>query len=271
MRIGLLQTNPVLGSFQQNVTRVKQLLRGKGPFDLLVLPELALTGYAFKSLKHIQPHLESSNGPTLEVARELCRSVPSELVLLGFPEAAGNGKNYNSAMLVNAAGLLYSYRKKHLFTTDETWAEEGTGFGHFETTRLSKTNQLIRIALGICMDLNPYQFTAPFGDYEFGHFCAAHEADIIVVPMAWLKAEASTTNDVDELHTIKYWLTRLSPILDSARRTLFLACNRTGSEDDTVYQGNSCAVLIDHGQLTLLGNLGPEEGVLTIDVNLYDG
>lgn len=271
MRIGLLQNNPVLGSFQQNVAKVRQMLHGKGPFDLLVLPELALSGYAFKSLQHIRPHLEDRCGPTFEFARELCASVPSKMVLLGYPEVTTDGKRFNSAMLVQAEGLLYSYSKRHLFQTDETWAEEGSDFGSFVTRRLSdQEGQPTRLALGICMDMNPYQFKAPFEAFEFGNFCVSQAADVVVVPMAWLRAEADTSTERDELQTVRYWLSRLGPVLDSDRRTLFLACNRTGSEEDTVYQGNSCAILIDHGKLEIIGKLGREEDILTIEINLHN-
>lgn len=58
---------------------------------------------------------------------------------------------YNSAVLVSPQGnVLANYRKSFLFTTDETWAEEGPGFfaGDFK-------GSLGSVAMGICMS-SPY-------------------------------------------------------------------------------------------------------------------
>lgn len=271
MRIGLLQFNPVLGQFSQNVAKAKSLLRGQGPFDLLVLPEMALTGYAFKSLEHIRPHLEPSGtqGPSYRFAKDLCQSLPSKMVLIGFPEAAKDGNNYNSAMFVRSSGLAYCYRKKHLYETDETWAAEGDDFGHFATKLAEANDKEYSIGAGICMDLNSYQFRAPWDAYEFANHCVHKNVDIIIVPMAWTKAESTAVEDAeDELRPIRYWLARLGPILDANKRTLFIACNRTGSEGEVKYQGNSCVVSIDDGKLTILGKMDLEEGVLVVNVDL---
>lgn len=268
MKVGLLQFNPSVGAFAQNVARAKSLLRGQGPLDLLVLPEMALSGYLFKSKDHIRPHLESLKGASFDVACELSKTLPSKMVLLGFPEIAEDGNAYNSGLLVKGNELLYSYRKKHLFQVDETWATEGSEFGLFQTDLL-ETGQSTKLALGICMDLNPRKFQAPFDAYEFGNHCAQAQVDVIIVPMAWTKAEPGS-GFREDLESIKYWLMRLSPVLQSPKRTLFIACNRTGSEDETSYQGSSCVVLIDHGKLTILGKLGLEEGVLIVDVPLED-
>lgn len=271
MRIGLLQFNPTLGQFSQNVAKAKSLLKGQGPFDLVVLPEMALSGYAFKSLDHIRPHLEPSgpNGPSYQFAKDLCQSLLSKMVLIGFPEVADDGKHYNSAMFVKSSGLAYSYRKKHLYETDETWATEGDEFGHFVGKLSDEGDKELNIGAGICMDLNNHQFRAPWDAYEFGNHCIQKNVDLIIVPMAWTKAESTVVGESeDELSPIRYWLARLGPVLDANKRTLFVACNRTGSEGKVQYQGNSCVVSIDHGELSILGKLNYEEGVLVVDVDL---
>jgi predicted amidohydrolase len=46
-------------------------------------------------------------------------------VACGYAEN-DNGKFYNSAVVVNRTGEpVLNVRKKHLFETDKTWAEEG--------------------------------------------------------------------------------------------------------------------------------------------------
>lgn len=159
MRIGLLQYNPVLGNFQKNLDKVKQLITAKNAdsLDLLILPELALTGYAFKSLEHIQPHLDTLNGATLSAATDLCKLARSKMTLVGYPEVTSSGSRFNSAMLVDSTKVLYNYRKKHLYETDESWATAGSNFGLFRTTAFSSSKKGIKMAIGLCMDLNPHQ------------------------------------------------------------------------------------------------------------------
>lgn len=49
MRIGMAQTNPVFGDVKANVTNMIKLMeQKKDETDLIVFPELALTGYLLK-------------------------------------------------------------------------------------------------------------------------------------------------------------------------------------------------------------------------------
>ena len=91
--------------------------------------------------------------------------------------------------------------------------------------------------------------------------------DIIVVTMAWTKAE-QIDEASDELLPIRYWLSRLAPVLKADKRTFFVACNRTGREGNTEYQGHSCVVEINHGKLTVLDKLKFEEELLVVEIDL---
>jgi protein N-terminal amidase len=157
MRIGLLQFNPKLGAVDHNVNKITDLLRRrckKKPLDLLVLPEMAITGYAFQSTEHIAPYLETHHGRSFQLATELCQNGFSKMTVLGYPEIGTDGRSYNSGMLVDQHRALYHFRKKHLFVTDETWAEEGQAFGHLKMKN-SATSLVVNMAFGICMDINP--------------------------------------------------------------------------------------------------------------------
>ncbi len=275
MRVAILQFSPQLGKVAKNASRVRNLLspliaseqaqqssETKRPgIDLLILPEMALTGYAFSSVAHIVPYLEScGKGPTSDLAQELSRKLRCH-TLVGYPETI-QGKHYNSAMLIDSDGtMLHNYRKTHLFQTDESWASEGHGFSSVDVPGLG------RCSIGICMDLNPKGFTAPWEAFEFGTFCAKDCVDLIAVPMAWLQTESSEDGAIDPLNLVKYWTSRILPVLRKGRSTVFLACNRTGSEGTVVYAGCSAAIAIgSDGTPTLLGHLAREEGVLVLDL-----
>lgn len=154
----MLQHNAVLGNVAGNMENIRRIIRRRaaGSLDLLILPEMAMTGYAFSSLGHIRPHLPKAKAQTLHFATELCRIASCTMVVIGYPEMSTEGKNYNSSMIVQGDHLLYNYRKTHLYETDESWATEGQHFGSYHSTELSPPVE-VKIAIGICMDLNPYQ------------------------------------------------------------------------------------------------------------------
>lgn len=114
------------------------------------------SGYNFKSLTHISPHLEeSSTGISSLWARNTALKHDCTVVV-GYPEKVDPTLNwptdpqyYNSAIAVNGDGeTVANYRKSHLYYTDETWALEGS-HGFFK----GRLPGLGQAAMGICMDL----------------------------------------------------------------------------------------------------------------------
>ena len=262
MKIAILQFSPVLGKVSNNVARIKAIIsqarqKAVEAIDLLVLPEMAVSGYDFPDVSALKPHLESrTGGTTLTLARELNEMVPSRMTIIGYPES--DDTLYNSAMVVQKQQVIYNHRKKHLYETDERWAAGGSTFGHLDVdVGQSKT---LSMALGICMDLNPYRFQAPSDAYEFGNHCVKVKADLIVVSMAWLEFV-----DAEPLDAARYWLARLGPVLNEDRRITIVFCNRTGSEGSTTYHGHSCVVVSEDGKLNIMGMMGREEGLLVVD------
>jgi len=94
-------------------------------------------GYNFQSLPQISVHLEpTAAGPSTAWARDIARRLGCH-VIVGYPEHCtqspstpqGSISRFNSAVLVSPKGnVLTNYRKSFLYTTDESWAQEGPGF-----------------------------------------------------------------------------------------------------------------------------------------------
>ncbi|ORY87781.1 carbon-nitrogen hydrolase [Protomyces lactucae-debilis] len=272
MRIAVLQYTPRLGDIQRNKATcyglLRSLIREKAQVDLVIMPELALSGYNHSSRQAIEPYLEiSGEGSSFEFAADLSRTL-SASVVIGYPERSGD-KCYNSAMIVNSKyqdGLLSNYRKKHLFSTDESWAHEGPSFCSIALPfRRAGALQTVTAAVGICMDLNPHQFLAPWDAYEFGHHVIESKATLVLVPMAWLKS----SDDQDPLSTMKYWLRRLGPAWAERTNLVFVAANFTGSEGTAEYAGNSCVVAQIGGLLTILGKLDREDGLIDVKLGRF--
>ncbi|KAG0293964.1 Carbon-nitrogen hydrolase [Dissophora globulifera] len=179
MKIVCVQFDPLLAQVQRNIDHVDKMIADLKPedVDILVLPEMAFTGYVFSGKDHIRPYLEDAEtGPSVQWAKAQAVRF-NAYVQVGYPEKRIFNEEdqfheefYNSICFVSPEGkLLTTYAKHFLYFTDETWAEEGPEF----------------VGFGICMDVNPYQFKTEFTAFEFAHFHLKKETNLILCSMAW--------------------------------------------------------------------------------------
>jgi predicted amidohydrolase len=92
--------------------------------DLVVLPELAFTGYLFEDRSELVPLAEDpAHSRTVDSLVRLCRDRNLFLVT-GFAERSGD-KVFNSALLIGPDGLVSTYRKLHLFDTEKEYFDPG--------------------------------------------------------------------------------------------------------------------------------------------------
>ncbi|KAJ5689409.1 hypothetical protein N7462_003801 [Penicillium macrosclerotiorum] len=245
---------------------------------------MALTGYNFPSLAAIKPYLEpAGTGRSAIWARETAQRLRCT-VCVGYPEIeAGTGTSpatyYNSLIVVDETGaVVHNYRKSFLYFTDETWAAEGKvehGFHELTLPRAtdSAAPRHIPTSFGICMDINPYKFEAPYTAYEFAHRVLDSRSQLVVLSMAWLTAlggeQLAALGNAPDMDTFSYWLNRFMPLLETTmghtgdvdgygtagepapRRVILVFANRAGEEpaaDDTKpparYAGTSAVVAV---------------------------
>ncbi|KYK58716.1 hypothetical protein DCS_05733 [Drechmeria coniospora] len=279
MRIGCLQFAPRVGDVNNNLSDADAVLNRVEPedLDLLVLPELAFSGYNFKSLREIEPFLEhSESGISSLWARTVALKYDCT-VLVGYPEKVDpelkwptGPEYYNSAIVMNKDGeAVANYRKSHLYMTDETWAfENPEGFYRGFLVGLGHT------AIGICMDLNPYKFQAPWDTFEFAFHALEMDANLVILTMAWMTREDgsqfSLTPREPDMETLAYWLSRIEPIIrsDGDEEIIVVFANRCGTEAEAVYAGTSAVLGIKSGEVRVYGVLGRgEEELLVVDTN----
>ncbi|KAF4452897.1 hypothetical protein F53441_4323 [Fusarium austroafricanum] len=279
MRIGCLQFAPQVGDVNNNLNRADSVLSKANPddLDLLVLPELAFSGYNFKSLQDIAPFLEySGSGITSLWARTVALKYNC-VVTVGYPEKVdlsarwpANPEYYNSTIVVNAEGeTIANYRKSFLYYTDESWALEGNE-GFFEGYIVGLGNT----SIGICMDLNPYKYEAPWDAFEFAFHVLEAESNLVIVSMAWMTREeprkfTRMPNEPD-METLTYWVTRLEPLIrqDTREEIIVIFCNRCGNEEEVLYAGTSAVIGILDGEVRVYGLLGRgEKELLVVDTN----
>lgn len=160
---------------------------------------------------------------------------------------------------------LLNYRKTFLYYTDETWASEGSaelGFHQLtfpEATSVSsraraegeaailppsegnngKVGNEIATSFGICMDINPYRFEAPYTAYEFAHRVLDSKSQLVILSMAWLtllsREELDALAGRPELDTFNYWVQRFMPLV---QKQMAHATNADGGTDDDSAEKN---------------------------------
>ena len=123
MRIGYYQFRPSFGKVRQNVKKVINALQ-EVKADLIVLPELAFTGYHFLNRNELKTLAEDpEKSSTVEALVELCQKNNIHLVT-GFAEK-NKDKIFNSALLIGPGGIEHTYRKLHLFNEEKNYFDEG--------------------------------------------------------------------------------------------------------------------------------------------------
>lgn len=216
LRVVSVQLNSQIGHIEETVGRVNSLLdklkevtKLKKP-DLVVFPEFALTGYNFHDRPHILPYVSRfDEGPSFELAQRVSRQFGCYTVI-GYPEVSSDGKTlYNSALVMSPTGKVhFNYRKAFLYETDEQWGceENPNGFEQFTLDFQNKgtavtdgtgngqlQNVSLKTSIGICMDLSPYKFEAPFQEMEFATYNLEKGTELMICPMAWLNSRSITS------------------------------------------------------------------------------
>ena len=226
LTIAAVQLNPQIGKINETISRAKLLLNTfktkldthvpKKKLDLIVFPEFALTGYNFISRDHILPYTHTTkNSPSFKFAQNVSKMFDCYTVI-GYPECETESKEtlYNSAVVVSPKGdLVFNYRKSFLYYTEDDWncSENPKQFQNFPLSFPEKGKVVtepdsepidvtLNTSIGICMDLSPYKFEAPFNDCEFASYNIDKKTELIICPMAWLHSSSITKNDyeVDE-------------------------------------------------------------------------
>lgn len=311
MKIGCLQFAPLLGQVEKNIERANAILEtaSAARLDWLILPELAFTGeirndfflpvlnalvitvsfgqehqnqalqfmaksiflgYNFSSLEAITPFLEETTaGTTTRWAQSIARRLGC-CVTVGYPEVTSSTpvKRYNSTVTVARNGsILINYRKTFLYYTDETWASEGE-----PRFFVGQLGELGLVAHGICMDINPYKFVAPWTEYEFAMRALGSSTPLVGLSMAGLTRLAPEELVMaplePDMETLTYWLERFHPFIERARPepVIIVIANRCGREGDVCYAGSSAVVSIQRGEVRVHGLLGRfEEALLFVD------
>ncbi len=123
MKVGYFQYRPLFGKVAQNRKKVVAALQ-QVEADLIVLPELAFTGYYFQNREECLSLAEDpAHSDTIDALHALCRE-KNMYIVSGFTERKQD-KVFNSSVLVGPQGLQHTYRKLHLFNEEKNVFDPG--------------------------------------------------------------------------------------------------------------------------------------------------
>ncbi|MCR4536825.1 nitrilase family protein [Pseudomonas sp. 18.1.10] len=150
VRVAVVQFDPQVGTQnrQSNLdTSLSLALQAvNNGANLIVLPELANTGYLFSNRQDAFEHAEPiPDGPSTRAWIDFAQHHQVYLVA-GLAEREGM-QLFDTAVLLGPDGLIGKYRKAHLWNKEKLWFTPGNlGFPVFETP-------IGRIGLLICWDI----------------------------------------------------------------------------------------------------------------------
>ncbi|NQD87662.1 hydratase [Paenarthrobacter sp. CM16] len=173
IKVAAVQSDPQVGieNKKSNVESTLLLIAeaAREGARLIVLPELASTGYSFDTREEAYLHAESvPDGPTSQAWIEAARQHDA-YVVAGILEQEGVAL-YDTAVLIGPEGFIGKYRKTHLWNREKLLFTPGTEYPVFDT-------KIGRIGLLICWDI-----WFP----EVARILAAQGADIICSTNNWV-------------------------------------------------------------------------------------
>ncbi len=118
IRAGFCQFEVAYADPERNEAHFINTLAAAGEIDLLVFPELALSGYDLRDARHAHTLAEPfGEGRTSRLLQMLARDYGATLVA-GYAERDGD-VCYNACQLATPDGGLHNYRKVHLFNREK--------------------------------------------------------------------------------------------------------------------------------------------------------
>lgn len=239
MKVGFFQFSPVFGNPEKNLDLIRKNVKGADLPDILVLPELALTGYTFEDYEEAYSLSEEIGG---RLTSELVRIAGENSITMAVGFLEKEGKHlYNSSVLVDGEGVKGVYRKVHLFREEKNIFKAGnSGFPVFEAYG-------VKVGMLVCFD--------------------------------WIFPEAARTLALKGVDIILHSANLVLPYYQKAaitraveNRVFIVLANRNGIEERSgkcnEFTGES--EIIDPGGRVILKTGKKEEGVFSIDINPED-
>jgi len=217
--VALAQINPTCGDLESNVkmhiAQIEQALEARA--DLIVFPELSLSGYTLKD--QTLELMRHASSPEFAALRKLSRHIA---ICAGFVEEGEDGIPYNSAFFMDAGEVVHVHRKMYLPT--HGMFEELKFFGRGRELSVFDT-RFGRTGIVICRDLfHPLEVST----------MAALGTDLLLAPSA-MPARGFEGEKLAIERTVGFALGSASTFLGM----FVVYVNRVGFDDGLGFYGGS--------------------------------
>jgi predicted amidohydrolase len=250
--IALAQIAPRLGQLDENVAAHLELLReakGRGA-DLVVFPELGLTGYLLQDLAaEVAMRLDDPRLGELAAAAEGMSAVVS------FVEESADHRLFIAAALIEEGRIRHVHRK--LFLPTYGLFDERRFFAAGDLLRATPSRLGVGVGLAVCED---------FWHLSVPQLLALDGAQILINVSSSPGRDLASTNEVG-LGTAISWRT-LMRTYAQLTTSLVVFCNRVGVDESISFWGGS-EVIAPNGQALFSAPLF-EEGLFIVEVPLAD-
>ena len=252
LKIALAQVAPRLGSLEVNLATHHDLLEGARDLgaDLVVFPELGLTGYQLQDLaSEVAMRLDD---PRLA---ELAGATRGLSAIVSFVEESADHRLFIAAALIEDGEIRHVHRK--LFLPTYGLFDERRFFAAGDTLRAVPSRLGVGIGIGVCED---------FWHLSVPQILALDGAQILVNVSSSPGRDLAATNEVG-LGTATSWRT-LMRTYAQLTTSFVVFCNRVGVDESISFWGGS-EVIAPSGQAVFSAPLY-DEGLYPVDVATAD-
>ncbi|MBZ0177923.1 MAG: hypothetical protein K8F36_01440 [Melioribacteraceae bacterium] len=236
MKIGIVQFDPIWESPQESIEKLEEILpKAYSVPDLLVLPEMTLTGFTMNSKNFAEEINGISTQYFIRKSAELKTNIFAGVI------EKDDHKIYNSLIHIDAMGLIHArYRKIHPFS----YAKENDFYDRGKKIVITKIDNY-KIGMTVCYDLRFPELYRLYGK---------ERCEIIINIANWPSPR------------IEHWLA-LSRAHAIANQCFMISVNRVGNDPYNDYPGKSC-VYDPMGKEIFCAN--DSSGYFQIEINLED-
>ncbi len=245
MIIALSQLNSTVGDLDGNADLINDIIRrNRDKADVIVFPEMALTGYPVKDLVFDSDFIISTQNTLIEISKNIFNVT----VLIGTIRLEHN-KIYNTVAIIQS-GRIIGFRDKTLLPNYDVFDEKRyfSSSKSIDPININIKDEEISFGIQICEDLWDSEY-----DINVTDILIEKGADIII-------NLSSSPFYIDRVNS------RIEIVEDKVRNVgkPYLYCNSIGYQEELIFDGQSFAVNKD-AKLIGIGNAF-EEQVLLVDV-----